>query len=235
MELPTPRDITHESTTSTYDSTQHTHAAVDSDWAGDTNHRKSVTGISLRLCGGTILYKTKFQDCVATSSTEAEFTAACDAGKAILYVRSILDEIDMPQDTATTLYIDNNGALLMGNAQQPTCRTKHMDIKNMALQDWVQKDLILMKRISTTNNYSDALTKPMGRQLHYRHNDYILGKLIPHYAKAMLEAIINSRKVTTDCSSPPFSKLQNDSLCSIEQGGGNIHKGGEQSVVPTIP
>ena len=36
---------------------------------------------------------------------EAEFTAACDAGKAILYIRSILDEINVPQDKATTLYI----------------------------------------------------------------------------------------------------------------------------------
>ena len=51
------------------------------------------------------------------TSTEAEFTAACDAGKAILYVRSILDEIGIPQDKATALYIDNNGALMMGNAQ----------------------------------------------------------------------------------------------------------------------
>ena len=54
------------------------------------------------------------------SSTETEFTAACDAGKAILYIRSILDDINIPQEEATTLFIDNNGALLTANAQQPT-------------------------------------------------------------------------------------------------------------------
>ena len=69
------------------------------------------------------------------SSTEAEFTAACDAAKAILYIRSILDEINISQDEATTLYIDNNGALLMANAQQPTRQTHHMDIKHFALLD----------------------------------------------------------------------------------------------------
>ena len=57
------------------------------------------------------------------SSTESEFTVACDAAKAIIYVRSILDEINIPQNQATPLYIDNNGALMMGNAQQPTRRT----------------------------------------------------------------------------------------------------------------
>jgi hypothetical protein len=54
------------------------YAAADSDWAGDTSHRKLVTGMILRLAGGTILYKTKYQDTIAQSTTEAEFTAACD-------------------------------------------------------------------------------------------------------------------------------------------------------------
>ena len=54
--------------------------AVNSDYAGDITHRRSVTGIVLRLAGGTIFYKTKFQDTVALSSTEAEFTAAVEAG-----------------------------------------------------------------------------------------------------------------------------------------------------------
>ena len=120
------------------------HGAVDSDWGSDQSHRKSVSGIILRLAGGTILYKTKYQPTIAQSSTEAEFTAACDAGKAILYVRSILDEIGINQDLATSLYIDNNGALLMANAQQPTKRTKHMDIKNFGLLDWVERDLLIL-------------------------------------------------------------------------------------------
>ena len=69
------------------------HGAAYSDWAGDNNHRKSVTGYIIEYAGGTIYYKTKFQDTIAISSTKAEFTAACDAAKAILYIRSILDEI----------------------------------------------------------------------------------------------------------------------------------------------
>ena len=156
---------------------------MDADWAGDTSHRKSVTGITLRLAGGTILYKSKYQQTIATSSTEAEFTAACDAGKAILYVRSILEEIGIPQEQATTLFIDNNGALMMGNAQQPTKRTRHMDIKQFVLIDWIEHDLILMKRINTNDNYSDTMTKQVGRVLHSRHFDYILGKIQPSYTK----------------------------------------------------
>ena len=185
LPLPHVTTQTHDVDPTTHcDSATTIHGALDSDWAGDTNHRKSVTGYTIKYAGGTIYYKTKFQDTIALSSTKAEFTAACDAAKAILYICSILDEIHVPQDEATTLFIDNNGALLMANAQQPTRRTHHMDIKHFALLDWVERDLVTLSRISTSDNYADPMTKSLGCQLHYRHNDYILGKIIPSYAAA---------------------------------------------------
>ena len=109
LPLPTESPDNHTpDETSQPDSIVTIHAAVDADWGGDTQHRKSVSGVVLRLAGGTILYKTKYQDTIATNTTEAEFTAACDAGKSILYVRSMLDEINMPQEEATPLFIHNN-------------------------------------------------------------------------------------------------------------------------------
>jgi len=63
---------------------------VDADWASDSTHRRSVTGIIIMYAGGVVGYRTRFQDTIAHSSTEAEFTTACDAGKLILYFRSLL-------------------------------------------------------------------------------------------------------------------------------------------------
>ena len=161
-------------------------AAVDSDYAGDQQHRKSVTGVCVMLAGGTVLYKTQFQSTIALSTTEAEFTAACEAGKYILYLRTIMDEIGLDQNAATTLYEDNQGALLMGNAQRPTKRTRHMDVKHFALQQWIEQDLITMKRINTHDNHSDVLTKATGRILFYRHNDYLMGYHVPQYANHLI-------------------------------------------------
>jgi hypothetical protein len=155
--------------------------AVDSDFAGDTSHRRSVSGIVLRLAGGTIFYKTKYQETVSLSSTEAEFIAASEAGKYILYIRTILKEIGLPQHLATILYEDNQGALLMANAQQPTKRTRHVETRHFAIQDWVERDLLTLIRITTHDNYSDVLTKATGRILFYRHMNYIMGKLRPSY------------------------------------------------------
>ena len=155
--------------------------AVDSNYAGDTSHRKSVSGIIFKMAGGAIFYKTKYQTTIAMSSTEAEFTAAAEAGKYILYVRSILAEICIPQYNATVLYEDNQGALLMANAQQPTKGTRHMDIKTFKLQEWVEQDLIILEHINTADNFADVLTKAQGKSLFYRHKDFIMGANIPAY------------------------------------------------------
>lgn len=57
-----------------------------------------------------------------------------------------------------------------------------MDIKTFALSDWVARELLILKHIQTSDIFADAMTKPSGRQLHYQHHDYILGKYIPSYA-----------------------------------------------------
>ena len=123
-----------------------------------------------------------------------------------MYVRSILDQLGIPQNEATTLYEDNQGALLMANQQQPTKRTRHMDIKHFVIQQWVEQDLIRLKRINTTDNYSDVLTKATGRTIFYRHMNYILGKIVPQYCRQHLS-------ISKDCS-----QLVNTNTPSQQQG-----------------
>ncbi|GFH58496.1 hypothetical protein CTEN210_14972 [Chaetoceros tenuissimus] len=156
--------------------------ATDSDHAGDVSHRKSVSGVVLKLAGGAVLYKTSYQQTIAQSCTEAEFTAAVDAVKYILYLHTLLDEIGIPQHQATTLYEDNQGALIMAQAQKPTRQTRHMETKYFGLQDWVKRDLVTLERINTSDNYSDALTKAVGTTLFYPHMNFIMGKIVPEYA-----------------------------------------------------
>jgi hypothetical protein len=96
---------------------------VDSDWATNMKKGTLLTGMIIMYAGGAIGYKSKFQTVIAHSSMEAEFVAACDTAKLILFYRSLMKDIGLEQEEATALLEDNNGALLMANAQQPTKRT----------------------------------------------------------------------------------------------------------------
>ena len=71
--------------------------------------------------------------------------------------------------------------LLMENSGQLTKCTHHMNIKHFSLQQWVEQDLLLLKRVITADNESDLLTKMLSRTLFYQHNAYIVGKVVPAY------------------------------------------------------
>ena len=82
---------------------------------------------------------------------------------------------------STYLPTDNSGARQMANVQKPTHRMRHLDIRYFSLTEWTERDLIILKPISTLYNNSDALTKALGRQLFTRHKSTLLGHRRPTY------------------------------------------------------
>jgi hypothetical protein len=156
----------------------------DANWASCVRTRRSFTGSLIKLAGAAVAYKTQLQDTVATSSTESEFMAAYEVGKMLLYMRSILWDLDVPQEASSWLYEDNDACTAMANAQKPTSRTRHMDIRYHVLCKWVERDLIVLERVNTTINEADHLTKLLSRVLFHRHIDYIMGHVPPEYSPA---------------------------------------------------
>ena len=157
------------------------YAYVDLDWATCVKTHCSFGGSCLRLAGGTVAYKTQFQPTVAGSSTEVEYMLAYYTGKMILFVRSILWDLGVPQEAATLLYEDNDACTAMANAQKPTSQTQHMDIKYFSLSEWVERDLMLLEHIDRSINLADHFTKGLQTALFHRHAGFILGHIPPAY------------------------------------------------------
>ncbi len=93
-----------------------------------------------------------------------------------------MTDLHIPQEAATLLYEDNDGCTAMGNAQKPTTRTRHIDIKYFSLCDWIERDLMILDRIDTSINMADHLTKALQPTLFHRHADYLLGHIPPTYS-----------------------------------------------------
>jgi hypothetical protein len=165
------------------------HTYADSDWATCVKTGCSFGGTCIRLAGGTIAYKCKFQPTVAGSTTEAKFLAAYDASKMILFVCSVLWDLHIPQEAATILYEDNDGCTAMRNAQKSTSRTRHMDIKYFSLCKQVDRDLVCLEDIKTSINMADHFTKNLTCALFHHHTDYFLGHVPPAYSPIYQSAI----------------------------------------------
>ena len=105
--------------------------------------------------------------------------AACEAEKMSIYIRSVLWDLNIPQEAATITYEDNNACTAMANAQKPTPLTQHMDIKYFALCDWIEQDLTCLEWIDKKINLANSFTKPLQCTSFHCHVDFILGH-VPH-------------------------------------------------------
>jgi hypothetical protein len=127
----------------------------------------------------------RIQPTVAQFSTEAEFGFMTDAGKAALYIWSILEELQIEQIQPTQITVDNRGARQMTNAQQPTKRTRHVDMKGFVILQWTEGEQITFKDVPSALNPSDSLSKPTGRVNNYEHRDILMGRRRPQYVSPL--------------------------------------------------
>ena len=169
----------------------------DATWASDRLHRRSVGGIVFQLAGGAIYYRCRLQPDTAQSSTEAELYSMTNAGKAALYIRSILEELGQEQTLPTTIEADNRGATQLSNAHQPTKHTRHVAMKHFVILEWTEEDKIIYKQTPTDSMISDSLTKPNARIKHNEHFDIIMGRQKPMYVKETKSYAIDTNTVST--------------------------------------
>ena len=82
---------------------------LDSSFAGGEN-RKSTYGYVLSLGSNVLSHRTKQQQSVATSTTEAEFTSVPHAVRELLYLKNLGSEVDITSDKPT-VYVDNQSTI----------------------------------------------------------------------------------------------------------------------------
>jgi Reverse transcriptase (RNA-dependent DNA polymerase). len=136
-----------------------------------------------------VMYVAKLQPTVVTSIGEGEFIQLVLTGKKVKHVRTVMTEFGFPQHGPSPIFGDNISSIMMvGNNVKPTDRTRHMDIKWFALQEWIHidKDIILI-HISGELNASDALSKALAWIKHYRHMSRAMGATGPIYLTASVK------------------------------------------------
>ena len=65
---------------------------------GDLDGRKFTSGYLFTFVGGAISWQSKLKKCVALSTTEAEYIAATEADKDILWMKNFFKESGLKQE-----------------------------------------------------------------------------------------------------------------------------------------
>jgi len=134
---------------------------VDADWAGDTDTRRSHMGYILMMNGGPISWKSRRQDNVSLSISEAEFVAASLAGQEAIYLCETLTDFGFSQTKATLLHEDNLACVVM--SENPVRRkfSRHIDIHKYYVYELVLNGFLKLMPLRTHKMVTDALTKSL--------------------------------------------------------------------------
>ncbi|KAH9751577.1 hypothetical protein KPL71_014347 [Citrus sinensis] len=133
---------------------------VDSDFAGDLDKRRSTTGFVFTMCGGAVSWKASLQSVVALSTTEVEYIALTEAFKEAKWIRGIISELGLIQDTIP-IYYDSSSAIQLSRNSKYHERTKHVDLRLHFIREEIERGVVDVVKISTEDNPADALTKPI--------------------------------------------------------------------------
>jgi hypothetical protein len=119
---------------------------VDSDWAADLDSRRSHTCYVLMPSGGAVSWKSRRQDCVSLSTSEAEYVAASQCEQEVVYLRWILRDFGFTPIGPTRVYEDNLACV--ATSEKPVRRkySRHIDIRRYFVRDLVQNVLKLVPR-----------------------------------------------------------------------------------------
>ena len=134
----------------------------DSDFAGCVDSRKSTSGYIFMMAGGAISWRSAKQT-TATSTMEAEFVSYFEATSHGVWLKSfisglrIMDSISRP----LRIFCDNSAAVFMAKNNKSGSRSKHIDIKYLAIRERVKEKKVVIEHISTELMIADPLTKGM--------------------------------------------------------------------------
>jgi hypothetical protein len=141
----------------------------DSNWAGDKDNHKSITGFIIFLLGAPILWRSKAQASVALSSTEAEFYALSEAAKEIKLIVQVLISMGIPVKLPVIVRVDNVRAIFMRENVSTSSRTKHTDTRYHFVIEFVEEGFVRIIFVRSEDNISDPFTKNSPGSIYDKH------------------------------------------------------------------
>lgn len=140
----------------------------DSDYAGDIFTRRSTSGYVFMMGDCAISWRSKRQATVSRSTTEAELVALNSAASEALWLQMLLRGMGAWPDESegkvpVPIKEDNAGAKAIALDHRQGERIKHMDVKHLAIREFIESGDLIVEAIGSKENLADIFTKPLQR------------------------------------------------------------------------
>jgi hypothetical protein len=151
------------------------HCYVDADWAGNLVNRRSHTGLIIYIQNAPIIWMSKKQKTVETSTHGAELCATKIALELIEGLRYKLRMFGVEIKGPTLMFCDNESVVHNLTKPESTLKKKHNSIAFHKSREAVASRVIEVHKIGSYNNPADLLTKVLsGVQTDYHTSNILL-------------------------------------------------------------
>ena len=146
---------------------------TDANWHGSVVDRRSTSSYCTSVGSNLVTWRSKKQNVVARSSTEAEFRSVALGICEVLWIRQLLEELKISSTLPMKLCCDNKTTILIAHNLVLHNRTKHVEVDKHFIKEKLENGLICMLYIPTTEQVADMLTKG----IRTKQFDILIGKL----------------------------------------------------------
>ncbi|XP_019251084.1 PREDICTED: uncharacterized protein LOC109230001 [Nicotiana attenuata] len=136
-------------------------AYCDFDWAAYPDSRRSITGYLVLLSNNPISWKSKKQETISLSSTEAEYRALRKVVGELVWLSRLFEDLIVPYPMPISVLCDSQSALHIAKNPVFHERTKHIEVDYHFVRDQLQAGLVSLHHIRTDSQLADILTKAL--------------------------------------------------------------------------
>jgi hypothetical protein len=134
----------------------------DADHAHDHVTRRSISGLLVFVGSTPVIWSSKRQGCIATSTYCAEFIAMRSAVEEAISIRYMLRCLGVPVTVPTNLYGDNFGVIQSAEIPDSELKKKHIAISYHYVREAIAARIVNAIWIRSAENFADICTKALG-------------------------------------------------------------------------
>ena len=133
----------------------------DSDYAQDSETRRSVSGLIVKLSGAIISWRSSLQKSVSLSTCESELVSICEAVKTSQWLRHVLEQADF--QVTVTVHADNTAAIRLVKGPELHAKSKHISIRTFYVRECYEANQFTIDYVPSAEQLADICTKPLAK------------------------------------------------------------------------
>ena len=135
---------------------------IDTDYAGDLNTRRSISGMVVMMNGGPTSWSSRLQKLCAQSSAESEIYVVTDSVKEAIHIKLLCEEAGIREPgIPLVIWEDNTACIHLGHGLRGSKSAKHFEVRLRFLNEQIHGNVIELAKIDTKDQLADVFTKAL--------------------------------------------------------------------------